>query len=85
MCTVSWLADHDGYCLLFNRDEKRTRGVAQPPQIYLRDQVRFVAPIGADGGGTWLASNEYGVTICLLNAYPKQGMREGPAPAIANP
>ncbi len=79
MCTVSWLADHDGYRLLFNRDEKRTRGLAQSPQIYLRDHVQFVAPIDADGGGTWLATNEYGLTVCLLNAYPNQGMRNAPA------
>lgn len=80
MCTVSWLDDdHGGYCLLFNRDEKRTRGAARSPQIYSRDQVQFIAPIDADAGGTWIATNEYGVTVCLLNAYPGQGMRQTPA------
>ena len=71
--------DDGGYCLLFNRDEKRTRGAARSPQIYRRDQVQFIAPIDADGGGTWILTNEYGVTVCLLNAYPNQGMRQTPA------
>lgn len=79
MCTVSWLDDDDGgYCLLFNRDEKRTRGAAQSPQIFCRDQVQFVAPIDTDRGGTWLAMNDCGLTVCLLNAYPSQGMRQTP-------
>jgi hypothetical protein len=29
--------------------------------------VRYVAPIDSDFGGTWIAANEFGVSVCLLN------------------
>ena len=67
MCTVSWLHQPAGYHLLCNRDEKRTRGVALGPRIQERAGVRFVAPADADFGGAWIAVNEFGVSLCLLN------------------
>jgi hypothetical protein len=67
MCTVSWLHDSSGYQLFCNRDEKLTRADALPPAVYSRGGVRYIAPIDADYGGTWLATNEFGVTLCLLN------------------
>ncbi len=69
MCTVSWLFEDDGYALLFNRDEKRARGVASPPTLHSQDGVRFLTPTDPDGGGSWVTTNEYGVTVCLLNNY----------------
>ena len=72
MCTVSWLHQSDGYHLLCNRDEKRTRGIAVGPRAAAREGVRYLAPTDFDQRGTWLAVNEYGLSICLLN---------GPAPA----
>ena len=70
MCTVSWARQPDGYHLLCNRDEKRTRGTAFAPRVVEMGGVRYVAPIDPDGGGTWLATNEYGVSLCLLNGEP---------------
>ena len=70
MCTVSWLHQPGGYHLLCNRDEKLTRGAAISPQVIRRGGVRFVAPIDRDGGGTWIAVNEFGLSVCLLNAGP---------------
>lgn len=67
MCTVSWVHDDRGYQLLFNRDEKRTRKKAMTPRLAVRDGVRFLAPVDGDFGGTWIASNELGVSVCLLN------------------
>jgi hypothetical protein len=67
MCTVSWVHQHGGYHLLCNRDEKRTRGVASPPAVSMRGGVRIIAPGDADFGGTWLATNEFGLSVCLLN------------------
>lgn len=67
MCTVSWAHQPGGYHLLCNRDEKRTRGTAFAPQVMQNSGVRYIAPIDSDGGGTWLAVNERGVTLCLLN------------------
>ena len=82
MCTVSWLAAPDGgYELFFNRDESYARGEsALPPRPAVKDGVRFIAPIDAEAGGTWIAANELGLTVCLLNRYPAVPPRLPPAP-----
>jgi len=67
VCTVSWVQQPGGYHLLANRDEKRTRGRAFAPAIRECGGVRYVAPIDSDFGGTWIAANEFGVSVCLLN------------------
>ena len=67
MCTVSWVHQPDGYHLLCNRDEKRTRGPAFAPRVVMLGGVRYIAPVDSDGGGTWLSANEFGLTLCLLN------------------
>jgi hypothetical protein len=74
MCTVSWTHQADGYHLLCNRDEQRTRGIATAPGIFELGCTRFVAPTDVDHGGTWIAVNEHGLGLCLLN-----GPRCGPA------
>ena len=68
MCTVSWIHEGDRYQLLCNRDEQRSRAAAHHPRIAYRDGVQFIAPYDPVGGGTWIAANEFGVTLCLLNA-----------------
>ena len=70
MCTLTWLKEDNQYTVLFNRDELKSRSKASKPQIYLKEDVRFVAPIDPDGHGTWIGANEYGLTCCLLNHYP---------------
>ena len=67
MCTVSWLHSPNGYHLLCNRDEKRTRSSAIAPRISVNGAVQFIAPLDQDFGGTWIATNEFGTSICLLN------------------
>jgi hypothetical protein len=67
MCTATWLRTDDGYEVLFNRDELRTRKPALLPRIFERDGVRIVAPIDGDAGGTWLGANEQGVTVGVAN------------------
>ena len=67
MCTVSWAHQPDGYHLLCNRDEKRTRGTAFAPRIVMCGGVCYIAPIDSDSGGTWLSANEFGLSVCLLN------------------
>lgn len=72
MCTLTWLFNNEaqGYTLFFNRDELRTRQRALPPSMQQTDSgVNYLAPIDTDAGGTWLAVNQYGLTICLLNNY----------------
>lgn len=70
MCTVSWLHQRDGYQLFFNRDEKHSRLAASPVQVRLSNGVRYLAPADGDYGGTWLAVNEFGLTLALLNGRP---------------
>jgi hypothetical protein len=67
MCTVSWIHQPEGYHLLCNRDERRTRGIAASPGVFEHSGARFVAPVDADHGGTWIAVNEHGLGLCLLN------------------
>lgn len=69
MCTVSWASDGDGYQVYFNRDEQRSRPLAEPPRRYERAGVAYLAPSDPRGGGTWLAVNEFGVTVGVLNYY----------------
>ncbi len=69
MCTVTWTTRADGYDLFFNRDEHRARSTAQGPQTHSRPGARVIAPVDPDGGGTWLAVNEHGLSHCLLNYY----------------
>ena len=69
MCTVTWRTRADGYDLFFNRDEHRARSTAQGPQTHSRPGARVIAPVDPDGGGTWLAANEHGLSHCLLNYY----------------
>jgi hypothetical protein len=53
--------------LLCNRDEKLTRKSALEPRLAIRNGTRFLAPVDGDFGGTWIATNEFGVSVCLLN------------------
>jgi hypothetical protein len=67
MCTVSWIRSPDGYELLFNRDELKSRGEARPPRVGETDGVRWIGPVDPDAGGTWIAASERGLTVGVLN------------------
>ncbi|MEP7013141.1 MAG: NRDE family protein [Acidobacteriota bacterium] len=75
MCTASWLIGPDGYDLLFNRDELRTRPIALPPRRGERQGMRYLAPVDPQGGGTWIAVNEVGLCLFLLNRRPDREPR----------
>lgn len=77
MCTVSWIHSPDGYQLLCNRDEKRTRKPALPPAVRAADGVKYIAPSDGDFGGTWIVTNQFGISLCLLNGYSTEPL---PAP-----
>ena len=69
MCTLSWVATARGYELYFNRDERHTRADEQATAVRLRGGVRYIAPLDGEAGGSWLAANEFGTTVALLNSY----------------
>ncbi len=69
MCTATWLHRPGGYDLLFNRDELKSRAEADPPRRQEGDGTAWLAPVDGDFGGTWIATNAFGVTVALLNGY----------------
>jgi hypothetical protein len=77
MCTATWLREGAGYRVLFNRDEARSRSEASPPELRRRHGVRYIAPHDGDAGGTWLAVNELGLTVGLLNLYRASVAEDG--------
>lgn len=79
MCTVSIIplvGEAAGYRLVTNRDEQRTRASAEPPAWRTFNGTRAIAPLDPAGGGTWVATSERGLTLCILNG----NLRPAPAP-----
>lgn len=76
---MTWFITNDGYELFFNRDEAKTRKRAFLPDIKNQNGITYISPTDADAGGTWISSNEYGITVCLLNHYEYEKSTEGQA------
>src|SRR5438270_12439840 len=68
MCTVTFIARRRGYCLGMNRDEKLTRPAGLPPKKRIMNGRTIIFPSEPDGG-TWIAVNDHGVTLALINWY----------------
>jgi Transport and Golgi organisation 2 len=66
MCTLSFVPKSGGYLLAMNRDEKMARGHGCPPEIRRLGSVETVFP-SRGNCGTWIGSNQYGMTLALLN------------------
>jgi uncharacterized protein with NRDE domain len=65
----------------FNRDERRTRPPALPPQQHIYDNRAAVYPLDPLGGGTWIAVSSAGLVFALLNGYSDGDARPQAAPA----
>jgi len=89
MCTATWAVTPSGYDLLFNRDEQRTRVRAEPPTVRTAaDGTRFLAPLDPQGGGSWIAASDHGLTLCLLNSSEPDrtvGLDAGPGSRLPEP
>jgi len=68
MCTVTFIARQKGYCLGMNRDEKLMRKKGLPPKLRVLDGVKVLCP-SEPGGGTWIALNDSGTCLALINWY----------------
>jgi hypothetical protein len=68
MCTVTFIARQRGYCLGMNRDEKLTRPAGLPPKEKRLNGLGVISP-SEPGGGTWIAVNDHGATLALINWY----------------
>ena len=66
MCTVSFLPTATGFRLAMNRDEKRFRIAALAPEVFRIGERRAIYP-REPGGGTWLAANDAGLCLALIN------------------
>ena len=66
MCTLSFVPTKDGYYAAMNRDERLTRSAALSPSTFRVGDLLAVYPF-EDGGGTWIACNQHGLTLALLN------------------
>lgn len=72
MCSLNWRKFDGGIGLVFTRDESVLRAKALPPQRFSKAGVEYLMPIDPVGKGSWIATNNKGLTFCLLNDY--QGM-----------
>jgi hypothetical protein len=66
MCTLTFVMQKDGYLLAMNRDERVTRSAGTIPEAHEFGGTRVLFP-GDGAGGTWIASNEHGISFALLN------------------
>jgi hypothetical protein len=90
MCTLTVVIGIVTYLMAMNRDEKIARGAGLSPAMHEFDGTRAIYP-GDGNGGTWVATNEYGITFALLNwndialhrrALPKTRSRGRVIPAL---
>jgi hypothetical protein len=66
MCTISFVPNERGFYVAMNRDEKLTRSTALPPAIVDLAKRRAIFPREPEGG-TWIAANDAGVCLALIN------------------
>ncbi len=68
MCTVTYLPiNQHEFILTSNRDEDVTRPAALPVSEYKIHNRTIYFPKDQKANGTWIAHNEAGYTLCLLN------------------
>ena len=74
MCTVSVIQIGDrldrAIRAVCNRDELRTRPPALPPEVRVFGARRAIMPVDPVSGGTWIAVNDAGLVMTLLNSRP---------------
>lgn len=73
MCTVSIIPVDDSEAarvrLACNRDESRLRPPALPPQTRRFGRHLAILPVDPVSGGTWVAANEQGLVMTLMNEH----------------
>ena len=79
MCTISIIFAGDRIRLACNRDEQINRATARPPVVRTFGERLAVMPIDPTSDGTWLAVNDAGVMMALLNRTIAAGERSASA------
>jgi hypothetical protein len=80
MCTVTVVPGREAIRLGCNRDELRSRPTALPPRIEQHGPRRAILPVDPTSGGTWVAVNDAGLALTLLNVNPGDGLATSAAP-----
>jgi hypothetical protein len=70
MCTVTVIPTPDTVRLACNRDELRSRCQALPPRIQQVGPRRAILPIDPVSRGSWVAVNDAGLAMSVLNVNP---------------
>jgi hypothetical protein len=70
MCTLSIVPALDGSALriLMNRDERRLRPVARPPELRRLEGARAIWAEDPLSCGTWIAATDAGLVLAVLNS-----------------
>ena len=79
MCTVTVVPVRETIRLACNRDELRSRPVALSPRIQQFGPRRALLPVDPTSGGTWVAGNDAGLVLALLNVNGKKEPSATPA------
>src|SRR5688500_18696780 len=66
MCTLTYIPLKDGFLFTSNRDERRLRAPALPPEVYRVHGKDILFPKDGEAGGSWVASSD-SLQLCLLN------------------
>ncbi len=77
MCTVTFIKHQDGFSLTSNRDEQASRPTLAP-QVYEELDQQLIYPKDKKAGGTWIASSNHNISVCLLNGAFKNHERQLP-------
>jgi hypothetical protein len=70
MCTLSLISNGEVLRLAMNRDELLTRPPALPPRLVRVGDRSAIMPIDPQSGGTWIAVNDAGLALTVLNVNP---------------
>lgn len=82
MCTLTVVPlQTGGVQVAFNRDESRSRAAGLPPDVRQFGSRAAVLPTDPVSGGTWLAVNDAGLALAVLNVNPPGSAREALWPA----
>jgi hypothetical protein len=83
MCTVTVVPAPETVRLACNRDELRLRPAALHPRVQQFGDRSAVLPIDPISGGTWIAVNDAGLVMTLLNVNQEQSKKETNAPMLS--
>jgi hypothetical protein len=83
MCTVTVVPAGETIRLACNRDELRSRPAALPPQLQQFGSRRALLPIDLTSGGTWVAVNDAGLALTLLNVNASSGPTVSPTAPLS--